>query len=123
MERILIIDDSPVIRSLLKEFLAEDGYEVHSTDDPIEGTAMALDEEWSMVICDTHMPEKNGYEVYSDIASKKPNLPFLITDSLPEDMALVQNQVDGKYHYLRKPFELEQIRQILKSCLRSVNTK
>ena len=123
MKRILVIDDSLVICNLLKEFLFEDGYDVQFTNDPFEGTIMALEEEWSMIICDTHMPGKNGYEVYSDIATKKPNLPFLITDSLPEDLEFVQNRVKGNYHYLKKPFELDQVRQIMESCLKTVNTK
>lgn len=123
MARILVIDDSPVIRGLLKDFLTEEGHEVMVMADPILGTEIALKEDWSIVICDTHMPDKNGYEVFADVAAKKPSLPFLITDSLPEDMALVYDRVDGEYYYLKKPFELDQIREILKQCLQPTNTK
>ena len=78
---------------------------------------MAINDNWDLVICDTHMPVKNGYEVFADVVAKKPQLPFLITDSLPEDMALVYDRIDGDYRYLKKPFELDQVRAILKTCL------
>lgn len=123
MARILVIDDSPIIRGLLVDFLTEEGHQVVATDDPVKGTEMALNDEWAVVICDTHMPGKNGYEVFADVVAKKPGLSFLITDSLPEDMALVYDRIDGNYHYLRKPFELDQIRLIIESCLQSSETK
>jgi DNA-binding NtrC family response regulator len=123
MARILVIDDSPVIRSLLKEFLTDEGHETVLTADAVEGTRMALAEEWTLVICDTHMPEKNGYEVFADVTAQKPHLPFLITDSLPDDMTIIYDQVGGNYKYLKKPFELDQLRQVLKSCLEPTRTK
>ena len=122
MIRILIIDDSLVMRNLLQEFLIDEGFDVSITGNPIEGIRMAIEEEWSVVICDTHMPEKNGYEVYSEVTAKKPDLPFLITDSLPDDLPMVPGRIEGNYHYLKKPFELDQIRQILKSCLWTAKT-
>lgn len=113
MARILIIDDSMVIRNLLSDFLKEEGHEVQAVDDPVDGIKIAIEQDWSLCICDTHMPSRSGYQVLAEVRASKAELPFLITDSLPEDLAIEKPPETISYYYLRKPFELDQLRKIL----------
>ncbi len=122
MTRSLIIDDSLVIRSLLSDFLIDEGYDVTAVDDPVEGIQIAKDEDWSLCICDTHMPSKSGYQVLTEVRAVKAELPFLITDSLPEDLAIERPPKETTYYYLRKPFELDQLREILTNLFQTVKS-
>ena len=121
MAKILIIDDSVVIKDLLTEFLTEEGHSVEATSDSLEGIRMALTSEYAVCICDIHLPVKSGYEVYCEVSSRKPHLPFLLTDSLPDDLSKKARRA-GAYCYLRKPFDLDQLREVLRSLLKPVKS-
>lgn len=121
MPKILVIDDSDVMRDLLTEFLTDEGFEVDSTDDGINGVAMALEGEYDICVCDMHLPTRNGYDVFCEVTAKKPQLLFVITDSLPDHQSDKVRKA-GAYRYLRKPFELEQLREIIQGIYNRVKS-
>ncbi len=121
MARILIIDDSIVIKNLLTEFLAEEGHDVDSTSESEEGIQMALNNDYALCICDIHLPTKSGYDVFCEVSAKKPDLNFLLTDSLPDHLS-EKAQEAGAYWYLKKPFDLDQLREVLGQLLKPVKT-
>ncbi len=121
MSKILVIDDSEVIRALLTDYLTDMGHEVKTAVDGEEGLQMALEGEWDLVICDLHLPKRNGFEVMSGLGPKKDSLPFIFTDSLPDH---IHEQIAEKTDCpcLRKPFHLEQFRTVLQGTLDRVKT-
>jgi DNA-binding NtrC family response regulator len=122
MAKILIIDDSAIIRTLLTEFLTDEGHAVDATEDSLEGIRMAVEGDYAACICDIHLPSKNGYEIYCEVTAQKPDLPFVITDSLPDSVSR-KIKVAGAYSYLKKPFDLDQLREVLARILKPVKTK
>jgi len=116
MPKILVIDDSDVIRKLLSEFLSDLGYAVDLAKDGREGVSKALSDNYSVIFCDIHMPKKNGYEVFREVSAKKPKQQFIMTDSLPGELAEMARK-GGAQHCLTKPFDLEQVKQALQTIL------
>ena len=112
MAKILIIDDSEVIRTLLTDYLSDLGHEISQACDGQEGIDMALTGEYDIIFCDIHMPRKNGYEVFKVVSAAKPNVHFIMTDSLPGELAEMALEA-GAHHCLTKPFDLEQINKAL----------
>jgi len=112
MDKILIIDDSEVIRNLLKEYLMESGYKVELAIDGQEGIEKVLANDYFAIFCDIHMPRKNGYQVFRETISSKPYLHFIMTDSLPDELAEMAIN-EGARQCLTKPFDLNQIREVL----------
>ena len=108
MARILIVDNCEIIRNLLTDFLEELGHTVETAVNGQEGIDKALDNEYDAVFCDIHMPKKNGYQVYVEVSCKKSTLPFIMTDSLPDDLADMAVS-RGAHTCLCKPFSLEQV--------------
>ncbi len=116
MANILVVDDSEVIRNLLEEYLTDAGFSVDLAVDGQEGIDMALVGNYQVVFCDIHMPRKNGYQVYREVSSKKPELAFIMTDSLPDQLAEMA-QSAGAHCCLTKPFDLDQIKRTLDRLL------
>ncbi len=112
MDKILIIDDSEVIRSLLKEYLIDSGYKVELAVDGQEGIEKVLANNYVAIFCDIHMPRKNGYQVFREAISTKPYSHFIMTDSLPDELAEMALN-EGAQQCLTKPFDLSQIKDIL----------
>jgi len=121
MTRILVIDDSDVIRRLLGEYLSELGYQVDFAVDGQDGIDKALAEDYQLVFSDIHMPKKNGYEVYTAVSAEKPDLPFIMTDSLPDQLAEMAKN-SGANCCLRKPFDLAEVREKVEDLLSSIET-
>lgn len=116
MANVLVVDDSEVIRNLLSEYLTDSGYTVDLAVDGQEGIDKALEGNYRVVFCDIHMPRKNGYQVYTEVSSRRPDIFFIMTDSLPDQLAEMA-QSAGAHCCLTKPFDLDQVRRTLQSLI------
>jgi len=121
MIKILIIDDSKVMRDLLCDFLSDEGFDVEATGDSQEGIHKGIHEHYDICVCDIHLPDKNGYEIFTEISSQKPDIHFILTDSLPDNLSEKAKKA-GAYYNLKKPFELEQMREIIGKIINTVKT-
>lgn len=112
MARILIIDDSNVMRNFLREFLNNEGHDVDVAVDGDDGVRRAMATDYHLIFCDLHMPKRNGLQVYESVHAEKPLASFVFTDSMPDTVSeqLVQSR---RFHVLRKPFDLQQIREVM----------
>jgi DNA-binding NtrC family response regulator len=110
INRILIVDDTPVIRSLLEELLVSEGYSVVCATDGQEALRIIENEKIDLVFCDIHMPRKNGLDTLKESKDLNPGLLFIMTDSLPDEMAEAAQQ-HGAISCISKPFEIREIRE------------
>ncbi|MBU0983759.1 MAG: response regulator [candidate division Zixibacteria bacterium] len=122
MAKILVIDDSAVIRSLLTDFLTDIGHEVETAGDGDEGVRKARADTYDVCICDMHMPKKNGYQLLTDLGDRKHNMQFIFTDSMPDHLGERISEISD-YCQLRKPFDLTQLRTVLEHTLASVKVQ
>jgi len=116
MAKILVVDDSDVIRELLTEYLGELGHQVDNAVNGVDGLRLAREGSYDICICDLHLPQKNGYQLLTELGSDRRKMQFIFTDSLPDELHEQIQQTMG-FICLRKPFELEQLRQILERTL------
>jgi len=119
MARILIIDDSEVMRNLLLDFLIDCGHEVETAHDGEQGLIKARSGAFDLCLCDLHLPIKNGYEVYQELGSARDNMRFIFTDSLPDGLYETVREETG-HLCLRKPFDLNQVRKTVERALAQV---
>ena len=119
--KILIVDDSEIIRNLLEEYLTELGHKVEFAVNGQEGIDKALQNNYQLIFCDIHMPRKNGYLVFKEIREEKKNQIFIMTDSLPDSLA-EQAEREGAWCVLTKPFDLDEINNILISITEKILT-
>ncbi len=115
-EKILIIDDAPVIREFLHEVLVDSGFEVDMAMNGKDALELIAENEYCLVFCDVHMPIMNGLQTIKRIKFIKPDLPIIMTDSLPEKEAEDAARA-GAFRCLAKPFDLQELKDTLKSVL------
>jgi len=111
-ERILVIDDSPIIREMLVEILTDAGYHVDTAEDGEAGAAMALDGSYLIILCDVHMPRMNGLETVREIMQAKPLSRIIMTDSFPDKLAKSARE-EGALCCLQKPFDVAELRDMI----------
>ncbi len=110
--RILIIDDSAVIREMLKEILSDEGYLVDTEENGEGGSSRALEFDYDLIICDVHMPRMNGLETVRQIIGVKPQAKIILTDSFPDKLAK-QARAEGAICCLQKPFDVNELRDLI----------
>ncbi|MDH5516406.1 MAG: response regulator [Gammaproteobacteria bacterium] len=116
MARILCVDDSLVIRRLIKQILEDQGHDVIVAEDGVEAMDYARDTVFDLVLSDVNMPNMSG----SGLVSKLRRLPSY--ESIP--IVMVTTESDGYKKdklkslgangWLRKPFTEEQINKVIK---------
>ena len=122
MAKILIVDDSAVIRDLLTEFLGELGHLVDSATDGAEGLDMARSGDYDLCICDVHLPKINGYQLLIQLGAARGQTQFIFTDSLPDELADKIRETTG-FVCLRKPFDLHQVREVLDRAIEKIRSR
>jgi two-component system, cell cycle response regulator len=117
--RILVVDDSAVIRSVLRKHLVEQGYTVEEAVDGVAGLQACRDALPDVVLLDIEMPALDGHgvltELQADPATKHIPVVFLTARTSTEDV--VEGLRIGAHDYLRKPFEpSELIARVSAAC-------
>ena len=121
--RVLIADDDPSIRRMLAVSLRKDGYQTADACDGREALEAMRAGQADLVLLDLMMPKVTGWEVLTERAAAPElrKIPVIvITAERGDDVAKIPS--DGTCALLLKPFELETLRALVKSCLRKAGS-
>ncbi len=116
MAKILIVDDSDVIRSELQGILVKDGYAVTEASSGTEGLNAALEQgPFDLIITDYNMPGLNGVEMCSKIRqdSRFSQVPILVLTTESSTELRKKGQEIGVRAWLVKPINADVISKVL----------
>lgn len=115
--RILVVDDEPPIRKLLRMGLAAEGYQV--LEAPNGKTALdLLDQSPNLIILDLGLPDMQGHELLKAIRSRNDSVPIVILSSRDDEAGKVQALDCGADDYVTKPFGMDELLARLRAALR-----
>jgi len=116
MKKILVIEDDPVILKNTANFLIEEGFEVYTASDGIQGIQVALDVIPDLIISDINMPKKDGYEVCKTLQSvpATSTIPFIFLTAKTQKDDLRLGMQSGADDYLTKPFDYSELLKSVK---------
>ncbi len=130
--QVLVVDDDASMQRMLRQRLEREGYAVQTAPDGEEGLDLIRKEVFSLIITDMRMPKLRGDELVRAVAQFNPNIPIIVMTAYAEVDEAVQLMQDGIYHYVTKPFDVEDLvtkvkkaldKQITTSEARQVRTK
>jgi signal transduction histidine kinase/DNA-binding response OmpR family regulator len=101
--RILIIDDEPLIRRAMADYLIECGYETSMAADGAEGLSQARAEHFDIVLVDLHMPRVGGLEVITTLRAESPELPVVVVSGTGVLADAIEAMRQGAWDYITKP--------------------
>jgi two-component system, OmpR family, KDP operon response regulator KdpE len=115
--KVLIIDDEPPIRKLLRMGLATQGYQV--LEAPNGKTALELlAENPALIILDLGLPDIQGHELLRTIRGRNDSVPVVVLSSRGDEAGKVQALDLGADDYVTKPFGMEELLARLRAALR-----
>lgn len=104
---ILVVDDSPTVRKIVKVTLTKIGYRVIMAEDGLEALAKIEDERPDLILLDIIMPHLDGYQVCS-LIKKNPHykhVPVVMLSGKDGFFDKVRGRLAGSVDYITKPFQ------------------
>jgi DNA-binding NtrC family response regulator len=121
--KILVIDDEPILRESLDVALKTSGYEVLTARTGEEGLERFKKENPDLILLDHWLPGINGDEVLRKIKEGDTEIPIIIMTAQGSIEMAVNLMKMGAFDFLVKPFELDQIEDLIKKGLERIRLK
>jgi len=114
--RILIVDDNREIRSILEEYLREEGYLAQGAADGKEALVKYAEAAFDLIITDLNMPGMTGIELIKEIAKGETTTEFIIITGYASLDSAIESVKAGAFDYLVKPFRIEELKVVIKNA-------
>ena len=115
--KVLVVDDEPPIRKLLRMGLGTQGY--HIIDAPNAKAALDLmADEPDLVILDLGLPDMQGLELLRQIRQRREDVPIVVLSSRGDEVAKVEALDLGADDYVTKPFGMDELLARIRAALR-----
>ena len=116
-KKILVVDDKAELRTLLKSYLTQEGFEVVTGNDGKEALYVARHEKPDLIILDLMMPEMGGYD-FMRAYNREADTPIIILTARLEENDKVIGLELGADDYVTKPFSPRELTARIRAVLR-----
>ncbi len=117
-KKILIMDDDPTIADLLREALADEGYETHMTTQSLRFFDAVTEVKPDLVLLDLMMQYLDGRDELKLMEMGSFNIPVIVvTAFLDADKEAEEFRKAGVVHIVYKPFDLDQLVELVRETI------
>lgn len=120
MSRILVVDDQPEIRDILRTLLESEGYEVVSAEDGRAALKLQAATPADLVIVDLVMPGMNGLDMICEFRQRFGGVKIIAMSGAQHfmvDKNLESSRINGADRAFKKPFDLQQLLAAIEDLL------
>jgi len=113
---ILIVDDNPLIASVVKGLLTAENYRVLTSVNGAEALSVLQEKKVDVIICDVMMPEMDGYALQDSLRQQADfaHIPFVFLTALADESERIKGRESGADEYLLKPFDPKALLSVVK---------
>jgi len=118
-ETILLVEDEPSVRTLVRDELRKLGYRVVEAKNGVEACLLATQQAGSLqlLLTDVVMPGMGGRELAQHLSVIKPDLRTLFISGYTDDVGIMAGQEEGTSSFLQKPFTPEVLARAVRNLL------
>jgi two-component system KDP operon response regulator KdpE len=116
-DTILVVDDEPPIRRLLRTSLAASGYRIIEAENAAGAMELLVTDKPDVVILDVGLPDKSGIELITEIR-KTSSVPIIVLSVRQDERSKVEALDLGADDYVSKPFSMAELTARLRAALR-----
>ncbi len=117
MSQILIVDNEKSMRDFLSIVLKKEGYDCKTAEDGEQALSLVENEGADVVITDIKMPKMNGLSLLRALKESAPETATVMMTAFASTETAIQAMKEGAYDYLTKPFQIDEVKLILKNVL------
>jgi len=115
--RILVVDDERVIREILAEFLALEGFSVHTVEDGEKALTELRLRPYDLLITDLKMPRLSGLQLLERVEQERLGVLTVLMTGFGTVETAIEAMKKGAYDYLLKPFKVEEVIHVVQRAL------
>ena len=119
--KILVIEDDEEMRSLLKDFAEEEGYEADSVEKGTYAFKKLMTESFDLIITDIQMPGFSGLEILPELKKLQPTTPIVVITAFGGEEVYHKALSRGADAYLEKPVHLSKLKELIHEMISSKN--
>lgn len=117
LHKVLIADDEEGLRFVLSKLLRQEGCEVDEASDGEEALELAEQSPYDLYVLDIKMPKVGGMDVLRKLRRRNPRSLVIMMTAYGSQKLAVEAMQAGAYDYFTKPFELDELRIVLRRAL------
>jgi len=114
---ILIVDDEPIVRESIRDWLKDAGYQVTTAETGEEALKMMETQDFSILVLDVRLPGKTGIQILKEIKALKPQIQSIIITAYPSAELAVEAMKLGAIDYLIKPIAPDDLEKLIRETL------
>lgn len=115
--RILIIEDDEEMRSLLEDYLEEEGFETNSVGNGSDAFRILVREVFDIVITDIRMTGLTGLEILPGVRTLQPETNIIVITAFGSEEVHKKAIERGADSYLEKPLQFNELRKVVHALL------
>jgi DNA-binding response OmpR family regulator len=112
-KRILVVEDDEEMRSLLKDFFEEDGFEIDTVSNGSEAFRKIAREPFNLIITDIRMPGLTGLDILPGIKKLQPEVSIIVITAFGSEEVRRKALERGATAYLEKPILFNKLRTLV----------
>jgi two-component system KDP operon response regulator KdpE len=116
--RVLVIDDEPPIRKLLRVGLSAHGYQIVEASNGKMALELLSEQTPDLVILDLGLPDMQGHELLRTMRGRNDSVPIVVLSSRDDEVGKVQALDSGADDYVTKPFGMGELLARMRAALR-----
>jgi diguanylate cyclase (GGDEF)-like protein len=122
--RALVVDDEPVIKTIITTLLEMSGYKVSPFENSMEALEHAKKGEYDIIVTDYFMPKLNGIELIQKIKEIHPYIASILVTGVGSEQTVVEAFTKGHVNsYLSKPFNNDELLRIIRLAVKEQEIK
>ncbi len=117
--KILVIDDTTVVRLRVKEMLPPGNFQVLEAKDGVEGLNLIQQEKPNLIMLDFLLPKKSGWDVYQEVQANPDlrKIPLVLMSGRKEEVTEKLTEPFEYFEFLPKPFDQKQLIAAIKAAM------
>jgi DNA-binding response OmpR family regulator len=116
-QRILVVDDEPELRQMLRRYLVAEGFEVAEAADGEQALTKIRDAQPALIVLDVGLPGKDGFTILQEIR-RVSDVPVIMLTARAEEVDRVVGLTIGADDYMTKPFSPRELVARVRAVLR-----
>jgi len=114
---ILIVEDEQIARDNLAHVISKEGYDAITAKDGFEATQLINKHHFDIILTDLKMDKIDGMGVLESAKNKDPDIEVIMITGYATVSTAVTAMKKGSFHFITKPFKVEEIRSVIKQAL------
>ena len=112
-DSILVVEDEDIARRNLEHILKKEGYNVVAVDRGAKALDLLQHQNFDLVLTDLKMEKVDGMQVLQKCRELQPFTEVIMITGYATVDSAVAAMKEGAYHYIAKPYKIDEIRQIV----------